>query len=350
MSIEKQSFGKLPDGRETSLYTLKNVAGMEAKISDFGGILVLLKAQDRDGNLADVVHGCDSLEIYLIRVPYFGAIIGRFGNRIAKGSFELDGVTYSLPINNGVNALHGGLKGFDKKIWNATVIEGEEPALKLSYLAADMEEGYPGNLSIEVIYTLQIDNTLRIDYKATTDKATVLNLTNHSYFNLNGAADVLDHEVILHADKFLPVDATVIPTGELRPVAGTPFDFTEKHKIGERINDTSYEQIILGSGYDHCYVLTDTSSVLRLAAEVFEPQTGRLMEVFTTEPGMQFYSANHLKGDIIGKGGITYGRRSAFCVETQHFPDSPNQPHFPSTVLRPDEVYQSTTSYKFSAK
>ena len=350
MSIEKQSFGKLPDGRETSLYTLKNEAGMEVKISDFGGILVALTAPDRDGNFADVVHGCDSLEIYLNGVPYFGAIIGRFGNRIAKGSFQLDGITYSLPINNGVNALHGGLNGFDKKMWNVVEIDNEEPALKLSYLAADMEEGYPGNLNIEVIYTLQSDNTLRIDYKATTDKATVLNLTNHSYFNLNGAADVLEHEVILHADKFLPVDETVIPTGELRPVVGTPFDFTEKYKIGERINDTSYEQIVLGSGYDHCYVLTDTSSDLRLAAEVFEPQTGRLMEVFTTEPGMQFYSANHLKGDIIGKGGITYGRRSAFCVETQHFPDSPNQSHFPTTVLRPDEVYQSTTSYKFSTK
>ncbi|CAH0995509.1 Aldose 1-epimerase [Emticicia aquatica] len=350
MSIEKNFFGKLPDGQETSLFTLKNTAGMEAKITDFGGILVALSVPDRNGKLADIVHGCDSLEGYLKGVPYFGAIIGRYGNRIAKGSFELDGEKYTLAINNGVNALHGGLKGFDKKVWDVVVTDGEEPSLKLTYLSVDGEEGYPGNLTTVVVYTLQKDNTFRIDYKATTDKATVLNITNHSYFNLNGATDVLEHEVILYADNFLPVDETVIPTGELKSVAGTPFDFTKRQQIGERINEITDEQIRLGSGYDHCFVLTDTSSNLRLAAEVFEPQTGRCMEVFTTEPGMQFYTANHLKGDIVGKNGAIYGRRSAFCVETQHFPDSPNKPNFPSTVLRPNEVFESTTAYKFSVK
>lgn len=350
MSIQKSSFGVLPSGQETSLYILKNAAGMEAKISDYGGIVVALTAPDRNGNFNDVVLGCETLEGYLQGVPYFGAIIGRYGNRIAKGTFQLDGETYSLAINNGVNGLHGGLKGFDKNVWKAETIDSEEPVLKLSYLSVDGEEGYPGNLSVEVTYTLTNENALRIDYQATTDKATVLNLTNHSYFNLSGAEDVLSHEVILHADKFLPVDETVIPTGELRPVVGTPFDFTTSHQIGERINDTSYEQIVLGSGYDHCYVLTDNSSELRLAAEVYEASTGRIMKVLTTEPGMQFYTANHLKGNIVGKGGVTYGRRSAFCIETQHFPDSPNKPEFPSTVLRPGEVYTSTTVYQFETK
>lgn len=350
MGIEKTPFGTLPDGQETSLYSLKNAAGMEVKISDFGGTIVSWTTPDKNGKFDDVVHGCDSLAGYLKGVPYFGALIGRYGNRIAKGKFTLDGETYTLPQNNGVNALHGGLKGFDKVVWAATPTEGDEPSLKLTYTSKDGEEGYPGNLSVEVIYTLQKDNALKIDYKAMTDKATVLNLTNHTYFNLSGATDILDHEVVLNADKFLPVDATLIPTGELKAVAGTPFDFTSVHKIGERIDDSTDAQIKFGGGYDHCWVMTDSTKNLRLAATVNEPTTGRVMEVFTTEPAFQFYTGNFLKGDIIGKKGKVYGRRSAFCVETQHYPDSPNQANFPSTVLRPGDTYQSTTVYKFSAK
>lgn len=350
MSIEKTSFGTLPDGQETSLYTLKNAAGMEVKISDFGGTIVSWTAPDKNGKFDDVVHGCDSLSGYLKGVPYFGALVGRYGNRIAKGKFTLDGQTYTLPQNNGVNALHGGLKGFDKVVWAATPAEGEEPSLKLTYTSKDGEEGYPGNLSVEIVYTLQKDNALTIDYKATTDKATVVNLTNHTYFNLSGATDILDHEVVLNADKFLPVDATLIPTGELKAVAGTPFDFTSVHKIGERIDDSTDVQIKFGGGYDHCWVMTDSTKSLRLAATVNEPTTGRVMEVFTTEPAFQFYTGNFLKGDIIGKKGKVYGRRSGFCIETQHYPDSPNQANFPSTVLRPGDTYQSITVYKFSAK
>ncbi len=350
MNIQKTTFGHLPNGQEVSLFTLKNAAGMTAKISEYGGILVALTAPDRDGDFADVVLGCDSLENYVKGTPYFGAIVGRYANRIAGGSFTLDGETYTLAKNNGQNSLHGGLVGFDKKVWVATTLDREEPALKLSYLSVDGEEGYPGNLSIEVTYSLQANNALRIDYRVVTDKVTVLNLTNHSYFNLGEESDVLNHEVTIFADKFLPVDANIIPTGELKSVIGTPFDFTESHTIGERIDDVSDEQIKLGSGYDHCYVLTETDSDLKLAARIYEPQSGRLMHVFTTEPAMQLYTANHLKGNILGKNGAAYGRRSAFCVETQHFPDSPNQAHFPTTVLRPDEVFESTTIYQFSAE
>ncbi len=351
MKIEKQSFGKLPDGQEVSLYTLKNQAGMELKISDYGGIIVSWTAPDKNGKYEDIVLGCDSLETYLKGVPYFGAIVGRYGNRIANGKFSLNGQEFTLAQNNGKNALHGGLKGFDKKIWSVTTVEGEEPALKLSTTSADGEEGYPGKLEVMVTYTLQKDNSLKIDYQASTDKPTVINLTNHSYFNLSGAADVLSHEVVLNAPKYLPVDETLIPTGELREVKGTPFDFTEKHTIGERINDTTDTQIKFGGGYDHCWVINEKADKKLLSvATVYEPTSGRVMEVLTTEPAMQFYTGNFLNGTIDGKKGVKYGKRSGFCIETQHYPDSPNKPAFPSTVLNPNEKYETTTIYKFSAK
>ena len=349
MSIEKTAFGKLPDGQEADLYTLKNTAGMEVKITNYGGIIVSWTAPDKNDKFEDITLGCDSLSDYVKGVPFFGALVGRYGNRIAKGKFTLDGAEYTLPINNGPNALHGGLKGFDKHIWVATPTDGEEPSLKLNYTSKDGEEGYPGTLSVEVVYTLQKDNALKIDYKATTDKATVVNLTNHAYFNLNGASDILDHEVTLNADKFLPVDATLIPTGELKSVTGTPFDFTTSHKIGERIDDSTDAQIKFGGGYDHCWVFTDSTKNLKLVATVHEPTSGRLMEVLTTEPAIQFYTGNFLNG-VAGKKGIVYGRRSGFCLETQHYPDSPNKPSFPSTVLRPNETYQTTTVYRFSVK
>lgn len=352
LKIEQSAFGKVSDSTQATLYTLHNAAGTTVQISDFGGTIVSWTAPDKNGKFDDITLGCDSLAGYQKGVPYFGALIGRYGNRIAKGQFTLDGKSYSLAKNNGPNALHGGLKGFDKVLWKATPIEGEEPSLKLTYTAKDGEEGYPGNLSVEVVYTLQKDNSLKIDYKATTDKATVVNLTNHAYFNLKGGfdSDILDHEVTLNADKFLPVDATLIPTGELKPVAGTPFDFTKSSKIGARINDTKDEQIKFGLGYDHCWVLTDSTKNLKLAASVYEPTSGRVLEVFTTEPAIQFYTGNFLDGTITGKGGKVYKHRFGLCLETQHYPDSPNKPKFPSTVLKPGETYETTTVYKFSVK
>ncbi len=352
LKIEQSAFGKVSDSTQATLYTLHNAAGTTVQISDFGGTIVSWTAPDKNGKFDDITLGCDSLAGYQKGVPYFGALIGRYGNRIAKGQFTLDGKSYSLAKNNGPNALHGGLKGFDKVLWKATPIEGEEPSLKLTYTAKDGEEGYPGNLSVEVVYTLQKDNSLKIDYKATTDKATVVNLTNHAYFNLKGGfdSDILDHEVTLNADKFLPVDATLIPTGELKPVAGTPFDFTKSSKIGARINDTKDEQIKFGLGYDHCWVLTDSTKNLKLAASVYEPTSGRVLEVFTTEPAIQFYTGNFLDGTITGKGGKVYKHRFGLCLETQHYPDSPNKPKFPSTVLKSGETYETTTVYKFSVK
>jgi len=348
--IEKTSFGKLTDGREADLYTLRNETGMEAKITNYGGIIVSLTAPDKNGTFSDITLGMDSLSGYEKGVPYFGALIGRYGNRIAKGKFTLDGKAYTLATNNMGNHLHGGLKGFDKVLWTATPVEGEEPALKLAYTAKDSEEGYPGNLNVEVTYTLQKDNALRIDYKATTDKPTVVNLTNHAYFNLAGQGDILSHEVTLNADRFLPVNETLIPTGELKPVAGTPFDFTTSTVIGKRINDSSDVQIKYGLGYDHAWVLTDSSKTSKLAATVYEPTTGRVMEVFTTEPAIQFYTGNFLDGTLTGKGGVVYQKRTGLCLETEHYPDSPNQPNFPTTTLRPGETYQTSTIYKFSTR
>lgn len=346
-----EQFGKLNDSTSVMKYTLKNSNGMEVAITNFGGHILSIKVPDKDGVFADITHSCDSLEQY-IKGNFFGPITGRFANRIAKGEFVLDGKTYSIFKNNGPNSLHGGKLGFDKKIWAAAIVDGEEPVLKLSYTSPDMEEGFPGKLDITVSYTLQKDNAIRIDYEAVTDKPTVINLTNHAYFNLagyNGNNDILDHELTIYANKITPVDNTLIPTGELTDVAGTPFDFQKPAKIGERINDNTNEQIKIGGGYDHNFVFTDTTKSLKLGAEVTDPKSGRSMQMFTTEPAVQLYTANFLRGST-GKGGVKYQKRSGFCLETQHYPDSPNQPNFPTTVLRPGEKFVSTTVYKFSAK
>jgi aldose 1-epimerase len=344
-----ESFGKLPSGEEVSLYTLKNSKGMEARIMTYGGIVVSLKVPDRDGKLDDVVLGFDNLDGYLAGHPYFGALIGRYGNRIGGAKFELEGETYTLAVNNGPNSLHGGEVGFDKKNWTAEA--ATDSSLVLSLVSPDGEEGYPGTLTVKVTYEVTEDNELRIDYSATTDKTTVVNLTNHTYFNLldAGASPILGHEIMLNADRITPVDDTLIPTGELAPVEGTPFDFREPHKIGERI-DAEDQQIEYGGGYDHCFVLNRNGEGLSLAAKVTEATTGRVMEVFTTEPAIQFYTGNFLDGTVTGKGGIAYQKRSAFCLETQHYPDSPNQPAFPTTTLKPGEQYATTTVYKFSAE
>jgi aldose 1-epimerase len=350
--IEKSNFGALPNGQIPDIYTLKNANGMEVAISNYGGTIINWTAPDKTGKYQNVTLACDSLSGYLKGVPYFGALIGRYGNRIAKGKFSIDGKQYFLPQNNGVNSLHGGLKGFDKVLWAATPIDGAEPKLQLNYTAKDGEEGYPGNLVVEVVYTLLKDNSLKIEYNATTDKPTVVNLTNHTYFNLSGDMnqDILGHEITLNADKYLPVDETLIPTGELRPVSGTAFDFTTAYKIGERINDSSDVQIKYGKGYDHCWVLSDASNTLKNVAKVYEEKSGRILEVFTTEPAIQFYTGNFLDGTVTGKNGIIAKHRTGLCLETQHYPDSPNQANFPTTLLKPGEKYNTTTVYKFSVK
>ncbi|MCF8323537.1 MAG: galactose mutarotase [Leadbetterella sp.] len=348
-NISEALFGVLASGDSVKLYTLKNANGMEVAISDFGGTIIKWTAPDKDGKFEDITLGSNNPEDYLSNTKYLGALIGRFGNRIAKGKFSLDGKEYTLAVNNGPNSLHGGLNGFNAAIWTATPIEGAEPGLKLTYLSKDGEEGYPGNLNVEVVYTLKNDNSLSIDYKATTDKSTVVNLTNHAYFNLKGEGngDITEHEITINADKFLPTDAGLIPTGELKPVKGTPFDFTTAHLIGERINDSTDNDIKLGGGYDHCWVFTDQSNKLKSIANVLEPVSGRTLEVFTTEPAVQFYTGNFLNGKATGKSGKKYEFRYGFCLETQHFPDAPNQSAFPTTVLKPGETYTSTTVYKF---
>ena len=353
-NMQKQSFGKTPDGQPVDLYTLTNKNGMEATITNYGGTVVSLKVPDHRGKFDDVVLGYDKVEDYAAGKSYFGAIIGRYGNRIAHGKFSIGKSTYTLAKNNGENTLHGGNIGFNKGVWTSKDVSGPAgPALELTYLSKDMEEGFPGNLSVKVVYTLTEQNSLMIDYSATTDKETVVNLTNHAYFNLagQGNGDILQHRLLLHADKFTPVDAGLIPTGELRPVKGTPFDFSTPTAIGARI-DQDEEQIKLGMGYDHNFVLTRgiKNGALALAAVVHEPKTGRVLEVWTTEPGVQFYTGNFLDGTGTGKGGKPYGRRTAFCLETQHFPDSPNHPAFPSTLLKPGAHYHTTTVYKFSAE
>ena len=347
--IEKSVFGKLPDGQTADLYTLRNEKGMTVKITNFGGIIVSWTAPDKNGHYDDITLGCDSLSGYLKGTPYFGALIGRYGNRIAKGKFSLDDTEYTLATNNIGNHLHGGIRGFDKVLWTATPVNGHEPALKLRYASPDGEEGYPGNLQVEVVYTLRKDNSLQIGYTATTDKKTVCNLTNHAYFNLAGAGkgDILGHELMLNADRFLPVDSTLIPTGELRPVTGTVFDFSQPVAIGARINEKTDAQIVAGGGYDHCWVLKDGDKGLKLAAVLSEPVSGRKMEVYTTEPAIQFYSGNFLDGTVTGKGGISYAHRTGLCLETEHYPDSPNKPEFPTTELKPGETLRSTTVYKF---
>ncbi len=326
---------------------------MEARITNYGGIVVSLTAPDRDGKYADVVLGYNDLDSYMRPpFPYFGAIIGRYGNRIAKGRFTLNGVEYKLAVNNGENHLHGGLKGFDKVVWTGMKREtAAGPALVLDYLSKDGEEGYPGNLRVRVVYTLTNNNELKIDYSASTDKDTVTNLTHHSYFNLKGEGngDILDHRVVLQAARFIPTDAGSIPTGEIKSVAGTPFDFRIPFTIGARINNDD-QQLKFGNGYDHTWVINGRMGLLRQAATVYEATTGRVMEVWTTEPGVQFYTGNFLDAAIVGKSGKPYPRRSGFCLETQHYPDSPNKPNFPTTTLRKGATYRSTTIYRFSSR
>jgi len=352
-SSTKKSFGKTPDGQPVDLYVLTNKSGGEASITNYGGAVVSIKVPDRNGKLADVVLGYDTADGYVNDKSHFGGIIGRFGNRIAHAQFVLDGKTYTLAKNNGENTLHGGVKGFDKALWTAKILPAKDgQSLELSYLSKDGDEGFPGNLKVTVTYTWTDANALQIEYSATTDKKTVLNLTNHSYFNLagQGSGDILGHQLVIEADKFTPVDAGLIPTGELRDVAGTPFDFRKPVAIGARI-DQDDEQLKLGGGYDHNFVIRRSAGVGEsLAARVLDPATGRVLEVWTTEPGVQFYTGNFLDGKTPGKGGVTYPRRNAFCLETQHYPDSPNQPKFPSVVLKPGERYHTITTYKFSVE
>lgn len=349
-TVTKHSFGKTPAGEEIHLYTLKNARGMETTITNYGGIVVSLMAPDRMGAFADVVLGFNDLESYLTKNnPYFGAVIGRYGNRIAKGRFKLNGVEYKLAVNNGENHLHGGIKGFDKVIWTGREMNTKAgPAVVLTYLSKDGEEGYPGNLRVRVVYTLTNKNELKIDYSATTDKDTVTNLTHHSYFNFlgEGNGNILNHRITINADRFVPTDAGSIPTGELKAVAGTPFDFRKATPIGARI-DQDDQQLKLGRGYDHTWVINGRPGTLRLAAIAYEPFNGRTMEVWTTEPGVQFYTGNFLDGSLTGKSGKPYPIRSGFCLETQHYPDSPNQPSFPTTRLRKGMTYRSTTIYRF---
>ena len=348
--ILKAKWGNLPDGRPVNIYTLSNSKGMTARISNYGGLVVSLTAPDRDGKFGDVVLGFDTLADYLKDSPYFGAAIGRYGNRIAKGHFALDGKTYTLATNNGPNALHGGLAGFDKVLWTPRTFQsGVGPALELTYVSKDGEEGYPGTLTVTLIYVITDNNTLRVDYTATTDKDTVVNLTHHGYFNLAGKGDILNHEVYINADKFTPVDSTLIPTGELKPVAGTPFDFNKPTAIGARIGQDD-QQLKFGIGYDHNWVINKPFGEMGIMARVYEPASGRVLEVFSTEPGLQFYSGNFLDGKLTGKGGWKYDFRNAFCMEPQHFPDSPNQPSFPTVVLKPGETYRNTISYSFTTK
>jgi aldose 1-epimerase len=348
--VSRQSWGKTKEGTPVQLFTLRNANGAEAKISNYGGLVVSLKMPDRDGKFGDVVLGYPKIDGYLKDTPYFGALIGRYGNRIAKGRFTLDGQTYTLATNNYPNALHGGIKGFDKVVWEPTIVgRPEGPGLKLQYVSPDGEEGYPGTLTITAVYILTEDNGLKLEFTATTDKDTVLNLTHHSYFNLAGKGDILGHEVMMPADRFTPVDSTLIPTGELKPVEGTPFDFRTSTAIGARINQED-EQLKFGKGYDHNWVYTKPLDQFTLLARVYEPTTGRILEVLSTEPGLQFYSGNFLDGTITGKGNWTYQFRNGFCMEPQHFPDSPNQPSFPSVVLKPGQVYHNTIIYRFSAR
>ena len=348
-TVEKQSFGKV-EGKDVDLYTLTNSKGMVAKIMTYGALVTELHVPDRTGKMDDVVLGFKDLQTYVAGHPYFGATTGRYANRIAKGKFTLNGKEYTLAVNNGPNHLHGGVKGFDKRLWRAKRVSSSEgPAVQFTYESEDGEEGYPGELTTTVTYILTDDNALKIDYKATTDEPTVLNLTNHSYFNLagEGSGNVHGHELTINARRYTPTDDTLIPTGQLAPVLGTSLDFTKPHKIGERISGfPDYT----GGGYDHNYVLDHGGGSLALSARVYEPTSGRVMEMWTTEPGVQLYTGNHLDGSLKGKRGRPYDKHGAFCLEAQHFPDSPNKPQFPSTVLKPGETYLQTTVYRFSAR
>lgn len=349
MGYTSEPYGNTPDGTPVILYIL-HAGGAEARICTYGGIVESLKVPDRNGKLGDVVLGYDKLSDYTKESPFFGALIGRYGNRIAKGKFTLNGVAYTLATNNYPNALHGGVKGFDKRVWQANPhLTADGPVLELRYVSKDGEEGYPGTLSVTATYTLTRDKALRLEYSATTDKDTVLNLTQHTYFNLAGKGDILNHVVEMPAERFTPVDSTLIPTGVLQPVAGTPFDFTKPTAIGARVNQDN-QQLKFGKGYDHNWVFNKRIGDLTLLARVTEPTTGRILEVLSTEPGLQFYSGNFLDGTLKGKGGWVYQFRNGFCMEPQHFPDSPNQPNFPSVVLKPGQTYKNTIIYRFSAK
>ena len=350
MSAKREFFGQTPDGKQVDMYTLVNTDGVTAKIISYGAILVSLEVPDREGKFDDIALGFDNLDDYIERNPYFGATVGRYANRIGGAKFTLDGIEYNLAVNNGPNSLHGGKKGFDKVVWRLVDLsdEDDQAVVKLTYISEDGEEGYPGNLACGVTYTLTRNNELRIDYEAETDKATVLNLTNHSYFNLagQGTGNVLDHVVTLNADKYTVFDDTLIPTGEIRSVEGTPFDFTSPTSIGARIGQ-------VGSGYDQNYVLSKggaQTGSMTLCARVLEPKSGRIMEIHTTEPGVQFYTGNFLDGTLTGKEGKVYKKHYAFCLETQHYPDSPNKPDFPSVVLKPGQKFTSVTVHKFSAQ
>lgn len=349
--LSKDSFQQTIDGKRTDLYVLKNKNNAEASFTNYGGRLVSLLVPDKEGKLTDVVVGFSSAEQYKKSTePYFGATIGRFGNRIAKGKFTLDGKAYTLFTNNGVNTLHGGKKGFQDVVWDARQTDGQ--TVEFTYLSKDMEEGYPGNLNVKVIYTLTDNNELKMDYEATTDKKTVINLTNHAFFNLNGegSGQILSHKVQINADRYTPVDSTLIPTGQLEPVEGTPFDFRKPVTIGERIENDNI-QLKSGKGYDHNYVLNPGKGEgLNLAATVWGDKSGIMMEVYTQEPGLQFYSGNFMQSKNTFKGGSKDDFRTAFCMETQHFPDSPNQPSFPTTVLKPTDVYKTSSIYKFSVQ
>jgi aldose 1-epimerase len=350
-NVKTETFGT-HDGRSVTLYTLSNSRGIEVRAIDYGAIIVSIRVPDRKGQLADIVLGHDTLEGYIPNPPNFGAIVGRYANRIANGTFTLDGKAYSLPKNNGPNTLHGGVKrNFDKVLWEGKPLQGGEAGVAFTFVSKDGEEGFPGNLSVKVTYTLTEANELVVDYEATTDKATPVNLSQHSYFNLagEGNGDILNHEIMINADRFTPVDKYLIPTGDLRPVKGTPFDFTRSSRIGARIDEND-EQLALGHGYDHNFVLNRSDNGLTLAARVYEPTSGRTLEVLTTEPGVQFYTGNSLDGTIAGKQGHVYKRRYGFCLETQHFPDSPNHPNFPTTILRPGATFRSKTVFKFAAR
>lgn len=350
-SIQKSVFGKTADGVTVEEYTLTNANGMEVKAITFGGIITSLKVPDRTGTLANIVLGFEKLADYETRSPYFGALIGRYGNRIAKAKFTLAGKEYQLAVNDGINTLHGGAKGFDKKVWAASEVQnGSDVGLELSYTSPDGEEGYPGNLATKVTYTLTADNKLRIDYHATTDQTTVVNLTNHTYFNLagNGAGTIANHIAQINADRYTPVDANLIPTGELAPVEGTPFDFRAPRLVNAGLR-SGHPQVVSGRGYDHDFVINRTSANdLEFAARIYDPSSGRKVEVWTTEPSMQFYTGNFLDGTLVGSSGGLYRQGDGFCLETQHYPDSPNQPAFPSTELKPGDTYQTTTVYAFT--
>jgi aldose 1-epimerase len=343
LGVDVAPYGKMPDGAAVSLYTLTNGKGMRVKLTNYGAITVSVEVPDKAGKLTDVTVGYDTLDGWLKSTSYFGATVGRYANRIAKGKFTLDGQTYTLATNNGENALHGGIKGFDKVVWNAAPVKAADSVgVKFTYLSKDGEEGYPGNLSVTVVYTLNDKNEFKAEFSATTDKATVVNLAHHTYWNLGGpaAGDILGHLMMINADKYTPVDAGLIPTGELKDVAGTPMDFTTPKTIGERIAQVE-------GGYDHNYVLR-AGDPIHLAAKVVDPKSGRIMEIFTDQPGVQFYSGNFLDGTVTGKGGVVYKKHYGFCLETQHFPDSPNKPEFPPVVLKPGETYKHIMIHKFS--